>query len=384
MGVSNSRNTGLAIGRVRFWRRRLSGRQGRVVDPLEVSGGRVCDVVSLDYDEEGRGEMSTSPIYVAGLERSGTSLTYALLGSHSNIAMSRRTNLWTHFYDQYGDLSRPENLNRCLEVMMTYKRLRKLEPDWQRLRADFEDGEPTYGRLFSLLEQQYASKLGKPRWGDKSLDTERYTEPILEAFPQAKILHMIRDPRDRFASSLARWKVRRGGVGVGSAEWLRSAEIARANVDRHPDNYMIVQYEALVSDPTRVLRDICSFIGEPYEEEMLSMDGARVFKQEGGNSSYGSMAPGEITPRSIGKYRTVLSDQQIHYVQRTAGVVMDEFGYDAEDMSFGPFQKMVFFAVRLPLEHSRASAWRVREAYLDRKGREVPSYRRVDMSPQGS
>lgn len=328
--------------------------------------------------------MTTSPIYVAGLERSGTSLAYALLGSHPNIAMTRRTNLWTHFYGQYGDLSRPENLTRCLEVMMTYKRLRKLEPDWEKLRADFEDGEATYGRLFALLEQQYASKLGKPRWGDKSLDTERYTEPILEAFPQAKILHMIRDPRDRFASSLARWKVRRGGVGVGTAEWLRSAEIARANVDRHPCNYMIVQYEALVSDPSRVLKDICSFIGEPYEGEMLSMGGAQVFRREGGNSSYGSMEPGEITPRSIGKYRTVLNDQQIHYVQRTAGAVMSEFEYEAERMSPGPLQKMVFFAFRLPLEHSRAAAWRVREAYLDRKGREVPSYRRVEASPQGS
>jgi hypothetical protein len=292
--------------------------------------------------------------------------------------MSRRTNLWTHFYGQYGDLSDPENLDRCLEVMMTYKRLRKLEPDWDELRSDFADGEPTYGRLFSLLERQYASRIGKPRWGDKSLDTERYTEPILEAFPQAKILHMIRDPRDRFASSLARWKVRRGGVGVGTAEWIRSAEIARKNVARHPGNYLIVQYESLASDPVSVLEEICSFIGEPYDEKMLSMDGAELFKREGGNSSYGSMKPGEITSRSIGKYRTVLSDQQIQYVHRTAGQVMAEFGYQTEDVISDPLGVMAFVGFRLPLEHARAAAWRVRESYLDRTGRDVPAYRLVD------
>ena len=35
--------------------------------------------------------MSQGPIYIAGLERSGTSLIYALLASHPNIAMFRRT-----------------------------------------------------------------------------------------------------------------------------------------------------------------------------------------------------------------------------------------------------------------------------------------------------
>ncbi len=321
---------------------------------------------------------SESPIYVAGLERSGTSLAYALLGSHPNIAMSRRTNLWTHFYGQYGDLARAENLDACMAVMMTYKRLRKLEPDWERLRSDFEAGEASYGRLFALLERQFADRMGKPRWGDKSLDTERYTEPILDAFPRARILHMIRDPRDRFASSLARWKVRRGGVGVGTAEWIRSAEIAHENVARYPDNYAIVQYEKLVSDPRGVLQTICDFIDEPFDERMLSMDSAESFKSEGGNSSYGSMKPGEISPRSIGKYKTVLSDQQVHYVQRVAGEAMGEFGYETEGVLSGPIDAVAFYAYRLPLESSRAAAWRVRESYLDRKGRDVPSYRLVE------
>ncbi|MFN2221113.1 MAG: sulfotransferase, partial [Candidatus Promineifilaceae bacterium] len=49
--------------------------------------------------------MQNNPVYVAGLERSGTSLMYALLASHPRIAMTRRTNMWTHFYNQYGDLA---------------------------------------------------------------------------------------------------------------------------------------------------------------------------------------------------------------------------------------------------------------------------------------
>ena len=78
--------------------------------------------------------LKKGPIFIAGPERSGTSLIYALLTSHPRIAMSRRTNLWTHYYNQYGDLSQPENFERCLEMMMRYKRLIKLNPDPERLR----------------------------------------------------------------------------------------------------------------------------------------------------------------------------------------------------------------------------------------------------------
>src|SRR5688572_30172389 len=151
--------------------------------------------------------MDHGPIYLAGIERSGTSLMYALLASHPNIAMTRRTNLWSFFYNQYGDLSQRENFERCLAAMMCYKRLLKLRPDPERLRHEFWLGAPTYGQLFALLEQQHAEQLGRPRWGDKSLNQERYVDQIFAAYPNARIIQMIRDPRDRYASALTRWKV---------------------------------------------------------------------------------------------------------------------------------------------------------------------------------
>ena len=49
--------------------------------------------------------------------------------------MTRRTNLWRHFYGQFGDLAEPANLDRCLDTMRRYKRLVGLETDWERLRV---------------------------------------------------------------------------------------------------------------------------------------------------------------------------------------------------------------------------------------------------------
>jgi hypothetical protein len=317
-------------------------------------------------------------VFVAGLERSGTSLMYALLASHPQIAMTRRTNLWTHFYGQYGDLGDDTDLDRCLDTMMRYRRLVKLRPDPERLRREFRAGERTYGRLFALLCQQHAEQLGKPRWGDKSLDTERYARPIFDAYPEARILHLIRDPRDRFASSLTRWQRRRGGIGVGTAEWLASARLALRNARDHPGAYQPIRYETLVSAPEVTLRQVCDFIGEPFAPEMLSMQGAPEFAGRGSNSSYGQRTPGAITTTSVGRFRDVLSPRQIAFVQWLARDEMAHFGYEPDPVPLPVLGRVQFALETVPVENARLLAWRVREAVRDRRGRPVPAYRLVE------
>jgi hypothetical protein len=318
------------------------------------------------------------PIFVAGPERSGTSLLFALLASHSQLAMTRRTNLWKHFYDQYGDLSAPANLDRCLATMARYKRLRVLSVDFVALRREFEAGPRTYGRLFALLEAQHAARLGRPRWGDKSLHTECWTEPILDAYPGARILHMLRDPRDRYASSRTRWKLRRGGIGAGTAEWLTSARLAAAHSPRFPAQYRVVRYEDLAREPAQTVRAICRFVDEPYEPTMLAMEGAPRLLDQGGNSSYGRRAPGVIATDSIGRYHTVLSDREIAFAQRIAGDEMLRFGYQLDVLPMGPVARSRYALTTLPLERARAGVWSTVEGRRSRRGRPVPGYRLVE------
>ena len=321
--------------------------------------------------------MEPGPVYVGGLERSGTSLIYALLASHPGLAMTRRTNLWTHFYGQYGDLSDDENFERCFDMMMRYRRLVVLDLDADRLRADFLAGERTYGRLFDLLERQCAEQLEKPRWGDKSLNTERYADAIFEAFPAARIIHMVRDPRDRYASSKTRWKRRRGGMGAGVAEWLDSVALADRNRARYPDGYMVLRYEFLASEPEAAVREVCGFIGEEYAPEMLEMRGAEKFREQGSNSSYGSREAGVISTDSIGRYRDVLAPSDVAFVERVAGREMMKLGYVADGAVLAGGHRARFLIMDLPLDTMRLMLWRASNAYKNWRGRPLPAYRIV-------
>jgi len=301
--------------------------------------------------------MTHNPIFIGGPDRSGTTLMYALLASHPNIAMMRRSNMWRYFYGYYGDMNRPENFERCLHDMTHYHKMRHLQPDPDRLRREYWQGQPSYGRLFALLHEHHAERLGKSRWGDKSLHIERYADDIFREFPDAKVIQMVRDPRDRYASVRKRFGKDNPRLGASAARWLMAMRNGRRNVRRYPRNYRIVRYESLAQNPEATLRELCDFLDEPYSPTMLSMQGAREYRESGGNSSFDKIEPGVISTRSIGRFRTVLSASEIAFVQRLCGREMAVCDYELVDPAFEPGERARYLTRRMPMQFARFVGW---------------------------
>jgi hypothetical protein len=237
-------------------------------------------------------------------------------------------------------------------------------------------GEATYGRLFEILQKHHAERLAKPRWGDKSLNTDRYVDQILAAYSHARILHIIRDPRDRYASARTRWQKMKGLAGAATAMWLSSMKRAEQNHQSYPDRYLIVRYESLTAQPEETLRQICSFIGEEYSPLMLQMNGARKFRDAGGNSSYGSRRSA-ISVDSIGRFRQVMSKSEIAFMQACARPRMTANGYSLHPVRFSLKDGLLFYFLDYPVNLARLLMWRFREAFQDRVGRKLPAYRIV-------
>jgi hypothetical protein len=306
--------------------------------------------------------MEQGPIFIGGPDRCGKTLLRTLLVSHPHIAIPAvGSNYWSYFYGQFGDLKESANFERCLTTMLRYKHARFLRPDADRIRREFWQGEPTYPRLFALFHEHYAEREGKRRWGDQTGLVERYADPILAAYPGARMIHMVRDPRDRYEASLALHPNGKMRVGGATARWLYSVRLAERNRRRYPDRYKIVCYETLVQRPEQTLREICDFLGEEFVPEMLTIGSAvdlRDKREPGANETGQQMA---ISTAYIGRFREVISKREIAFMQQYASQEMCAYDYDLDPIRFSPGDRLAFALVDWPINLARMIAWRTIE-----------------------
>jgi hypothetical protein len=302
---------------------------------------------------------------------------FGLLASHPSLSMTRRSNMWRYFYDRYGDLSVDEHMHRCIDDMVRYRKMGHLQPDPDRIRAEFEAGPRTYGRLFSVFHHQHARRSGKERWGDKSLHNEHFADAIFREFPDASIIHMIRDPRDRYASVSRRHGQNMSRLGGVSARWNRSVDAGLRNARRYPDRYMFVRYEDLATSPEPTLEGVCSFLGEQFEEQMLQLQGTPDIQASKSNSSFGDLGRRTISTKAIGRYAEVLQPDEIAFIQTVSRNGMRRFDYspvEVEPSNLGAR----FYLARFPKSLARMWAWRANARLRLALGPQLPQAKMLD------
>jgi hypothetical protein len=207
-----------------------------------------------------------APIFIGGLSYSGKTELRRIIGAHPALCMTRRTYMWDRFYGRFGDLHRPGNAERCLRAMCADPNVQRLAPDAERIAGEFLTLPRTYANLFALVHSHHAERSGARRWGEQLGFVELFADAIFESDPNARMVHMVRDPRDRMCDATPRpWP---GRVGWETARWQRSSELATRNERRYPHGYLVLRYEELAARTRATILQVCAFIDEDYTAEM--------------------------------------------------------------------------------------------------------------------
>jgi O-antigen/teichoic acid export membrane protein len=322
-------------------------------------------------DAEGsRSAAPPGPVYIGGLDRSGKTTLAAFLTSHPNVDIpDAGSNLWTYFYDRFGDLAQPANVERCLGTMLRYRHVAVLDPDPDRIRREFAAGPPTYARLFALVHAHHAERAGKARWGTQTGLVERHADAVFAAYPGVRIIHMIRDPRDRYEASRALWPGGKGQAGGATARWVYSTRLARRHLRRHPDGYLVVRYEDLVLRTDDTLRRVCRFLGEAYDPAMLGMPDAPERRARLASRLVTATTTAPDPPLSsafIGRFREHVAGADVAFIQLHARRLMREYGYGPVPLGWGARDWARFATWTWPGQAGRMVAWRGREAVEQR------------------
>lgn len=216
---------------------------------------------------------SDRPIFVVGCPRSGTTMLSLMIHAHPRMAMPPESRFLLRSWrnrKKFGDLSSPEQRMALAKACVrTGSKVRDLGLDPQEVLEAILAAPPAYGSAYGTIFKMFADKHGKARWGDKRPAYYQEVDLLLRLFPDAQIVHIVRDGRANVASlkKMPWWPY----DSIGSmAAWSQAEYCSRRNAKRLPaDVFHVVRYESLVANPEPVLRDLCRFLEEDFHPSML-------------------------------------------------------------------------------------------------------------------
>jgi hypothetical protein len=261
------------------------------------------------------------PFFVLGVPRSGTTLLSVLLENHSKlyidgesvgILMAKELEKYKQHYSFEPKQPKEQLLSRIIEK--SYKSRLKHLLDYQHL-----DQYPDLRALFKASVNQRAQANGKEYWGDKTPELLFYIPQLLQVFPDAKFLHIVRDARSNaFSLNKRQYKDMR----LAAQYWKEIN--GKGLVMQHilgRDQYRMFNYEEVVQRPEENFRAICEFLGIEFEQGMLDLAQNEATQKEN------AYVAGTIDASKIHKWKERMTEGQIRMVEQICGDLMDQLGY---------------------------------------------------------
>jgi LPS sulfotransferase NodH len=207
--------------------------------------------------------------FVCGAPKSGTTWLQRILDAHPEVCCSGEGHFISRFSVPAAKVVNAYNRGLEHEARLVY------------------DGQPYYGHVDQaefdelvrgfILRRLRARASAQTRWiGDKTPRYTHHLEQLHRLFPAAKIIHIVRDPRDVAVSRMA--FSRRAGAAEarqpGSEQhrltiegalrtWREAVTAVDAFARTHPDLVCELHYRDLHADPMGEVERLFEFLGAP-------------------------------------------------------------------------------------------------------------------------
>lgn len=250
-------------------------------------------------------------VFVVGVARSGTTVMRTLLNTSDRIAVAYENHFMghvfgrrgaRHFFRQAGDLAEDDTIRRIVEMLyggayQRHSRWRNVSPFWlwlvesvprEELTRRLLSAERTERGLFGALMRVYADTKGKPVMGEKTPIHLAHVDTLLEWFPDARVIHMLRDPRAIYVSDQYRRRTKGRKpyawlmkvpllletylLVLTAVNWRRALQRHSAFEKRYPRRYMMMRFEDLVGRPADALPELFDFLGVPVPDDSTKVN----------------------------------------------------------------------------------------------------------------
>ncbi len=325
--------------------------------------------------DEGVFARSTPVFFVTGLGKSGTRWLTKILDSHPEVLCKGEGRFFSAGWRRADlDPANEKALASSLYYALTHSEYLRL---WIERSVWSREGDPDehMNALMRLATEYFLttelSRSGKRLVGDKSpLLDEEFMREVGTVYPGARVIHIIRDGRDRTVSSMHRgWRrasqgylhrlspeeLARGDAlredpqglaesGVFTEDWLRQAAskwrllVGRAVEDGPAllrSDYTEVRYEDLLEHPNEEVERLLGFLGVDTDETLVEHCVSQAsFEKLSKGRERGEEDPSSFYRKGIaGDWKNHFTEEDRRVFKEEAGELLIRLGYE-EDLDW--------------------------------------------------
>jgi hypothetical protein len=299
----------------------------------------------------GRCVMEPGYVFIVGLPRTGSKLVENILRNspHINYESAGEVAYLGSLFrprvrdkiKKLGDMSEDTNVHTLVDYFYTRTPrkgfwLRLKHVDRKRLLQELLASDRTEKGIYEVILRIHTTVTDKTILGDKTGSNLYDVPTLVKWFPQAKIIHLLRDPRAILASE---WRRRMEEYPKGfyfpvklgkpiyspiivlhmTISWLCAVRLHRRYEKRYPQNYHLMRFEDLVREPEKSVRELCAFLDIEFDPRMLHP------KQI--HSSFASEMVVGFDKQTLGRWRNHLKPWMKIWMSIFAQRYFREFGY---------------------------------------------------------
>jgi len=312
------------------------------------------------------GHAPIRPGFLVGEGRSGTTLLSSILNRHPRLCVTPETHFFRLLHGYPGGTEAfARDWPASLEWMVArMEPTPDWQPDAQRWLEALSPGErrryPGHARLFLAIGDEFAQARGKFEWIEKTPPHIRFLPWLRARFPDAPIIHLVRDGRD-VAESLSRMAWSRLDRDAHLLRWAWRVGRARRQLTGDP-RACSLRYEDLVEAPEETVTRLCDFLGLDYHPDMLVPDGSERGLIETGQD-HKELVRQPITRARLARWRETYTPDELRRGERLIGHELAAWGYPLNTDSTG--DRSLMLAWPLPRRQDREALTRATIALCD-------------------
>ncbi len=287
--------------------------------------------------------------YVMAIGRSGTTLLANILDAHPNIVVPPESFFVLHLERKYKHITNwdEKTIHKFIDDVYVDRPFRLM---WKVERKVVEESflqQPkikNFNEACNRIRASYNASFKKKNielFGDKHPIYSNFCRRMMNINPEAKLIHMVRDPRGTGSGQINTFK-RKDALSVGYL-WSRYNKNLLDLKLVYPKNYYLLKYEDLVLRPEETVRSICRFLEIKFDEQMMEYRKSTIKRFEDYTEAITKKHESLMKPidaKMMEKWKTQLTKKQIEQLEYSTYKVASQLGYVFEKPKVNFITKM--------------------------------------------